>query len=211
MSRPVRTAAITLVAVGSAGLVLMLAGFLFLQNVSTGLDCEAAGECTARPDDVAYTLAQVLRSVQSALASGSALAVILGLAALVVRARPIGASVSSSAGRSLRPVALVVVALLGLSFAVLVVTSHPMMQTFWNSGVCSSTGCVYPVEAQLALLLAALAPAVFSAALIALPVLVLVGALLRPETDGSAPAEAPERARVTEWDGRDLAPFRRPE
>jgi hypothetical protein len=207
--RSVRTAAISLIIVGSAGLVLMLVGFLFLQNVSTGLDCEAAGECVARPDDLSYTLAQVLRSAQSALASGSALAVLLGLTALVVRARPIGAPVSSSTGRSLRRVVLLVVVLLGLSFAGLVITSHPMMQTFWNSGVCSSTGCVYPADAQLALLLAALAPAVFSAALLALPVIVLVGALLRPAQDEPQVEARPER--VAAWDGRDLAPFRRPE
>ncbi|GLK15887.1 hypothetical protein GCM10017602_03690 [Herbiconiux flava] len=204
-----RTAAIGLIIAGSAGLVLMLGGFLFLQNISTGLDCEAAGECVARPDDLSYTLAQVLRSAQSAFASGSALAVLLGLTALVVRARPIGASVSSSTRRSLRRVVLLVVVLLGLSFAGLVITSHPMMQTFWNSGVCTSTGCVYPVEAQLALLLAALAPAVFSAALLALPVIVLVGALLRPAQVESPVEARPER--VAAWDGRDLAPFRRPE
>ena len=208
--RPVRTAAITLIVVGSLGLVLMLVAWWFARGTAVGFQCAGETDCVATPNDGVYILVQLVRSVSPGVITASGLGVLIGaIGAALPASISIGAQMSDlRAHRSLRLFGIALAAVIALSLAMLFVTSLPSTQLIWNQGQCTPDGCTYSFAAEVVLMAAGAAPSVFAAALIAVPILVMAQALLRR---GATPEPEPERARVAEWDGRDLAPFRRPE
>jgi hypothetical protein len=204
-----RTAAIGLIIAGSAGLVLMIVAYGFTRNIGVGYQCAGDTDCVATPNDIIYIVVQLVRSVFSGVIGASAFAFVLGgLSAAFSASISIGDKMSDPrARRSLRLFGLGLAVLIALSLAMLFVTSLPSTQLIWNQGECTPDGCTYSLGAQLVLMAGAVAPSVFTAGLLAVPVLVVAGALVR---QGST-SDEPEPERVAAWDGRDLAPFRRPE
>lgn len=83
--------------------------------------------------------------------------------------------------RALRIIWIAVLVLLGLSALAVVMVALPSMQQVWSSGDCdyNGGGCAYPLTSQLVIIAVSVAPSVLTAALLAIPLLVLAGTVLR--------------------------------
>jgi hypothetical protein len=204
--------------------VLAAAVFVSSQAVQGGVQCDADGTCTADAGAFGYLAGQLARTSLNPVAHAGAAAALLGGFVLLLtpgagrRVSPHSQRADASAdpiGATVPPIRLprhgiaiawvLVSVLLGVSFAVMVATSLPEWSMVWSSGVCDSNGCVYPLDTQIALTAGALAPPVFGAALVAVPLLVLLSALLPVALPTPAPASAGDvvAGARAERDGRE--------
>lgn len=216
---PLRATALGLLVTGGALLVLMVGAYLWQRGIQTGIQCDNGGQCEVQGGDLPRYLAIALvRSAAGAVTAASAFALALGgLTLAVLRRLPAPAPAPAPTGDAmpfesagaetgagarpdrsrlgLRAVWVVVLAVLAVALVGMIVAAHPSMQYYWNSGICTSSGCDYPLEAQLALLVSALSPQLFAAALLTVPLLVLASpvlAALRRQTPDARAAGQPD-------------------
>lgn len=174
-------------------LVLVAAAWMWMRSSTVGMSCQGSStdDCVYTPSLPAYVVTQVLQYTLTPLGTAAALAVVTGAIGIVITLSLLPSTTGAlvpplpsfvrSPRRALRIVWIVVLVLLGLSALAVVMVALPSMQQVWSSGECdyNGGGCAYPLTSQLMIIAVSVAPSVLTAALLAIPLLVLTGTVLR--------------------------------